>query len=248
MQILQIFFRYTYHGLIGAPLKTILAQMAEFLQKHQKEVLFLDFNHLYILTNKGMQRLVSVITTTLGDKLFHRKNKEPCLSDLWREHKNVIVFFRGVKQKFIAGIEEETNFAFNDSQLLSPFEASKFYEYSTWMKFLKEHYSSRPHNHTFYVTQGIMQPNILSIAASSLTKTGSLETLTSDQATTSLVKWLPTCKSGTDGINIVIADFVQKHNFTETVLSLNLSNSSSTNCIQVLNLMLRLVLVLYVLG
>ena len=212
-------FRYTYHGLIGASLESVLSQMAAFLQKHEKEVLLLDFNHLKILTNKGFQELKKTLNKVFGNRIYRGQNDNICLSEMWKGNANVIVFFRGTEHLKVFGIQDA--FGFNESNLLSPFNEKKFYAYSIWKEYLTENYKSRPHNHKFYVTQGIMQPNLLSIAASSLTKTGSLKTLISDGATKALVKWLMTCKSGVNGINIVIADFVQLHKFIETVLGLN---------------------------
>lgn len=210
---------YTYHGLIGAPLEKILAQMATFLQRHEKEVIFLDFNHLHNLPGIGLKKLRKLLLAAFGNKIYRGMNNELTLNDIWRNESNVIVFLRGVKQTNTTNINQMN--VFNDSHLVSPFVESKFYDYSTWTEFLTNKYKNRPRDGTFYVTQGIMQPSILSIAASSLTRTGSLESLTSDGATKVLVQWLQTCKSGTTGINIVIADFVQKHKFIDTVLSLN---------------------------
>lgn len=212
------FFSFTYHGLIGAPLSTIFIQMASFLRINQREVLILDFNHLNILSNVGMDKLENALSDAFGRKIYRTKTAKVCLSDLWRDGRNVVVFFKGTKRR---NFKENENFALDESKLLSPFDESKFYESSTWMNFLKDNYKNRPYNGTFYVTQGIMQPNLLGIVASSLTKAGSLETWTAQEATKLLVKWLPTCKRGIRGINIVMADFVQKYNFTETVLQLN---------------------------
>lgn len=190
---------------------------------HQKEVLFLDFNHLHIITNKGLQELRRILNSTFGNKIYRGQNSELSLTDIWRNHSNIVLFFRGVNQNKITSFYN--TYVFNENHLLSPFDASKSYEVSTWRDHLKEIYKNRPRSHTFYVTQGIMQPNLLSIAASSLIKNGSLETLISDGATKALVKWLRTCKSGTNGVNIVIADFIQKYNFVETVLKLNMKMS-----------------------
>ena len=218
-----IYFRYTYHGLTGASLDVILSQMANFLQMHQKEVLFLDFNHLHIITSKGLQELRRILNSTFGSKIYRGQDSELSLTDIWRNRSNIIIFFRGVRKINTPSVYNAH--VFDESHLLSPFDTSKFYEFSTWRDYLKEIYKNRPRSHTFYVTQGIMQPNLLSIAASSLIKNGSLESLISDGATKALVKWLRTCKSGTSGVNIVIADFIQKYNFVETVLNLNMSNS-----------------------
>ena len=54
-----------------------------------------------------------------------------------------------------------------------------------------------------------------------------LKNWVSDDASIALVRWLKCKKGGQNGINIVIADFVQNHNFVDTVLSLNVVSNSS---------------------
>lgn len=222
--------------------------MVHFLRKHKKEVLILDFNHLYFLSPTGVKKLKKLLYSAFGRKIQRLRSVEMSLADLWRHGWNVIIFFREERPGDESEIDMTTNFAMHDGQLVSPFDQSKFYDESTWIDFLKENYRKRPQNETFFVTQGIMQPSLMSIAASSLTKAGSLETLTSDKASKLLVRWVHTCKRGTDGINIVTADFVQKHNFTETVLSLNMRNTSPIVSIRITNLLLISVLIFHLLN
>ncbi|XP_065064309.1 PI-PLC X domain-containing protein 3-like [Rhopilema esculentum] len=230
---LRVFYKegedrlYTYHGLIGAPIEEILLQMANFLDNYPREVLLLDFNHLekeYNFSRKANKKLTNLLKTTFGEKIFTNKSTQASLSTLWSDGKNIIVFYRSPEEDF-SGIVPE--FVMTEKSLLSPFDKGKFSSQKSWLEFIENGYEHRPTSRTFYVTQGIMQPSILSIAASGLFGSGSLEKWTSDDATRSLVRWLHRCRRGVDGINIVIADFVENHNFTEAVLSLNLNNSSS---------------------
>ena len=77
------------------------------------------------------------------------------------------------------------------------------------------------------MTQGIMQPHWTEIAIAGVSEKATLKNWVSDDASIALVRWLKRKKSGQNGINIVIADFVQNHNFVDTVLSLNSGSHSS---------------------
>ena len=73
-----------------------------------------------------------------------------------------------------------------------------------------------------YVTQGILLPHWIEVLAGQ-TVNATLKTWISQTASELLVKWIKTRKRGPNGINIVIADYVEENNFVPTVLYLNSS-------------------------
>ena len=202
-------------------MKEILLQMANFHKHHPKEVLLLDFNHLskkWNITDGAIETLNRMLKDTFKDTICHNRTAKITLSQLWKDGKNIIIFYRGNTTKDSYKLPD---FAWDDRQIDSPFNEKRTYETNAWLGFLNDVYKNRPNDGRFYVTQGIMQPHWLDVAAASFISPGTLESWTAEEATNTLVNWLHTCKRGSDGINIVMADFVHKHHLVETVLSLN---------------------------
>ena len=195
--------------------------MVNFHKDHPKEVLLLDFNHLskrWNITNGAIETLNFMLNDTFKDTICCNRTAKITLSQLWKRGKNIIIFYRGNTTKDSYKLPE---FAWNDRQIDSPFNEKRTYEANSWLGFLNDVYKHRPNDGRFYVTQGIMQPHWLDVAAASFISPGTLESWTAEEATNTLVNWLHTRKRGSDGINIVMADFVHKHHFVESVLGLN---------------------------
>ena len=72
----------------------------------------------------------------------------------------------------------------------------------------------------------------MEIAIAGLSETASLKEWVSEPAVMELVKWLQGKKNGKQGVNIVMADFVESHDFVGSVVALN-TVSVSVACIDV---------------
>ena len=53
------------HSLASVPVETALDEVREFLESEQREVVLLDFNHLYAMNDRAHAELLSLIHTTL---------------------------------------------------------------------------------------------------------------------------------------------------------------------------------------
>ena len=229
--------------MVGANVDSVFQEIKEFLFTHPKEVVLLHFNRLYDFSNLTMyNKLAMKIYHYFGSEMASQTDPvDISLQRMWDSHKNVIVFYPDYGGKSLNNdTKNDTrtklssfNFAWNLDRIESPFIENYFQDPVKWMSFLKNKYAEERPNDKFYVTQGIMVPHWLEIAAGSLLSKGTLKSWISDDASRWLVDWLKTCQNGPHGINIVIADFVQSHKLTETVLSLNAANCYLGNAIVV---------------
>ncbi len=214
---LFIFHSYTHHGLIGANLEDILQEVQRFIEKHKKELILLDFNHMLQMNVDAFTFLNFLLNKTFGEKMYEFEESDTVtLQNAWRLKKNIIVFYQYIhaRQKHMP------KFVWNHSKIVAPFRKENFYSTNTWLNFLDNEFKRREKN-KFFVTQGILQPHWIGIVSASLAASGTLEKWVSDDATKSLVSWLHSCNRGSNKINIVIADFVEKNNFIPSVLEVN---------------------------
>lgn len=86
---------FIVHGLWGDALSTLLDTMVNFIRKHTKEILILDFNHLYGFDDKASHAdLMDLIRTSFGDLLAPRSlGIDISVRDLWDKNQRVIVSY-----------------------------------------------------------------------------------------------------------------------------------------------------------
>lgn len=213
------------HGLLGTTLKDVLQQVATFTSAHPKEIIILDFNHIYVkdggktnfitATDAILQELTNAFKTRLCSLHQTFRARSYRIKDIWKMKCQVIPF-----------LTEELNKR-SSIAIKSPFSYTKFTQKSPWLHFLDVNYQKEREANTFYVTQGIMQPHWMEVVVAGLSEKATLKEWVSKEATNDIVEWLRDKRIGENGVNIVIADFVEFHNFTEKVVELNFSSSSS---------------------
>ena len=86
------------HALFGHPVEEILEEVKKFLKENPKEVVLLDFNHLYCMETEEHLRLASLIDQYFGGMLHSpRKDRSiASLQELWLAGEQVIVFYDNV--------------------------------------------------------------------------------------------------------------------------------------------------------
>jgi hypothetical protein len=88
-------FTFT-HGLLGGLVRECLEEMNEFLNKHEKEIILLDFNHFYDFNDQcGHDQLIHLIHEVFGKKLCTtaRTINECTLNYLWNHQQQVILLY-----------------------------------------------------------------------------------------------------------------------------------------------------------
>eukprot|EP01128_Nolandella_sp_AFSM9_P004268 TRINITY_DN1889_c0_g1_i1.p1 TRINITY_DN1889_c0_g1~~TRINITY_DN1889_c0_g1_i1.p1 ORF type:complete len:671 (-),score=148.61 TRINITY_DN1889_c0_g1_i1:283-2295(-) len=73
---------YLAHGLLGPSMEEVLSQIEEFISVNSKEVVILDFNHFYGLSEGDHHTLCQMITSTLGSGLIAPSEKFDSFSTL----------------------------------------------------------------------------------------------------------------------------------------------------------------------
>ena len=89
---------YFVHGLYGHAVDEVLEEIRVFLTENPKEVVLLDFNHLYAMEMEEHLRLASLINQCYGSTL-HSPRKDRAISslqDLWLAGEQVIVFYHNI--------------------------------------------------------------------------------------------------------------------------------------------------------
>src|SRR5690606_4690544 len=84
---------YIVHGMYGANISDIINEIAAFTSAHPQEIVLLDFNHFYQMTDTSHAQLYQKLKTAFGSSMVLRNN---CLSstvkELWAAKQNVVVF------------------------------------------------------------------------------------------------------------------------------------------------------------
>ena len=100
---------YLVHSLYAQDVPTFLNNVRDFLMDHPKEVVLLDFNHFYEMTQEQHEQLLDTIGSILGDKLWPRGTIDnTTLANMWAGEKQVectpfkkITTQRGLKSRYI---------------------------------------------------------------------------------------------------------------------------------------------------
>ena len=190
--------------------------------------MLLDFRQVQVQSGSSQQeaqdRNIELLKRTFKNKICLKSLiAKSNLKKLWKAKCQILVFYSA----FSSNISKNSNIIFSPGMILSPFNENLFTQKSKWLQFLDNNYHKRRLEDHLYVTQGIMQPHWTEIAMAGVSEKATLKNWVSDDASIALVRWLKCKKGGQNGINIVIADFVQNHNFVDTVLSLNVVSNSS---------------------
>ncbi|VDK32537.1 unnamed protein product [Taenia asiatica] len=197
---------YFVHGQFAKEVSTELLSIRSFLQEHPKEVVLLDFNHLYCFFEPdSISLLEKTIVKVFGSMLMPRSERIPSLNDLWGGAFQVICFLHA---------QTESPVMWTCEKISSPWPNTV--DVDSLVAFLNSHPPIEVDR--FHVTQGILTPNsdyVLSNVNSALTTLAA-------SAGQKVIEWL----TGEIGRrNVVMIDFAVQMfpQFAQTVISMNTS-------------------------
>lgn len=198
------------HGLFGLKLADVLNEVVSFLDRHSKEIVFLDFHKNYLSENQ-QNKCLDVIADKLGSRCCPRLDIDSTTLDImWENKLQVLVFHKEDEVK--------PDFRFWSKELmLRPWP--RIAKVDDLIKFLEQKYRDRCHE-KFHVTQGVLSPNESFIICH---LSSSLKDETGLQVAEPFVAWLKGKRAGEKGINICMMDYVELDNYIPTVLALNQS-------------------------
>jgi len=219
------------HGLFGTTLEDVLKQVNQFLQQHPKEIIILDLQHIFTRAENQWAIIQDQLKRAFNRRIRFADNLDSyTIQEFWEKNISVIAFLSTSK------IDKKDSIA--HALIKSPFDYTTFTQTSSWLNFLDLNYKTvRRQPRTFYVTQGIMQPHWMEILIAGISENATLKNWVSKEATRKITKWLENKKIGKNRINIVIADFIEYFNYTDTIIKLNQIQNKDymINCGQILH-------------
>ena len=202
---------YTVHGMYGSPLTQVVNSVASFLAQNTKEVVILDFNHLYGITDHAplIQMLISAFGDKLAPKTYSPTSK---LNDLWATGRQVIVTYAD------AATANAYPQIWPQSTISSPWPNTD--NQDTLKSRMDGYLTSRDPNKLF-VLQGILTPTGSTIGMGVLPgNPGSIADLATP-LTPQITTWVQAWRAR--NLNIVIVDwFTASPNYVDTLIQLNL--------------------------
>lgn len=200
------------HGLYGMSVYDALKEINEFLATHPKEVVILDFQHFYNVTDDVHVKIIADILDIFGAKLcpFKRNLNQLTMASLWSNAYQAFVFYR------CAAASQSHLGLWPAAYLPNPWPETV--EPQQMVDFLETNYRmGRPAN-KFYVAQGILTPDTRYVVHHFF---NTLEETLVGAANTALLAWLQDKSAGVNGVNVVISDFVSSSDVVKTVIALN---------------------------
>ncbi|XP_069101291.1 PI-PLC X domain-containing protein 3-like [Argopecten irradians] len=198
------------HGLIGATVSKCLDEVNVFLEKHPKEVVILDFNHFYSMSNTDHVNLLTLLTDKLGSKMCPYIDMDSVtLEMMWEHNLQVILIY----QHDI--VSEHLTF-WPQTIIRSPWANTP--DVHDVMSFMDKQYKSGRTDNIFHCWQGVLTPGMATIVSNF---GSSLKDALATKLAPFFVSWLKDKKTGSQGIGICSMDFVEHVNYISTVIELN---------------------------
>ncbi|KAM7537345.1 hypothetical protein Aperf_G00000072238 [Anoplocephala perfoliata] len=196
---------YFVHGQFAKDLLTELFDIRLFLREHPKEVVILDFNHLYCFQSDALFRFVRYLIEVFETMLAPRSERIPSLKELWENGHQVICLLPA---------QSESPLIWSGDKITSPWPDMD--DVDKLMEFIKLHPSSE--GNLFHVTQGVLTPHTGYELLHLFSNLSKLATPASER----VIKWLEE-EVPRNQRNIIIIDFAVKMfpKFTQAVINLN---------------------------
>lgn len=201
------------HALYGDELQQILCEMNKFLEKHSREVVILDFNHLYNFSSQSYKEFMKII-----ESVFSVAKLCPCsdittisLQDMWENGYQIITI--SARERHMP----TKPWIWGPGVIVSPYANTN--RTDQLFKFLDIHLKNHrmlPRN-VLYVTQAILTAKMSDICCH---PHSSLEDVFARKCTEQAVNWINSFDEPSD-FNIIICDFVDLYKFCDTVISIN---------------------------
>lgn len=204
---------YVVHGLYGTTVSNVLTSIKDFLVSHNKEIVFLDFQHLYNMRHLDHHKLLHMLTETFGAMLcpYVADLTEFTLSWLWERGFQVVVFYRDP-------VAQYHPFLWPSDSIPNPWPNTT--DIKSLLAFLTRGYESGREAGKFYVSQSILTPSLFLILRNIF---GNLKNVLVTNTNKALLRWLDDKRPGPHGLNIIICDFVDMYDysFPRAIIGLN---------------------------
>lgn len=203
---------YFLHGLYGAEIDKPLRDVADWLSSHPGEILILDFQHFYKFDEALHDTLIGIIENIFKGKLCPVFPSFNHISLQWMALKKYQLF---VIYRNISAISK--NNLWFSSLWETPWADTVDPKYL--VKFLNDKLEFR-NSRTGFVSQCLLTPDTYYVAKHPF---GNLERDLVGVCRNNILPWINEKSPGSDGLNIVISDFVSYDDFifSKTVIQRN---------------------------
>ncbi|CAF0870263.1 unnamed protein product [Didymodactylos carnosus] len=216
---------YFVHGLLGDTVIHGLNEIKEFLDKYDKEIVLLDFNHFYSFDENFMchEQFLTIIHQIFGKKLCTtiKLINECTFNHLWENKQQVILLYELHPDQQCQKHMDRVGHFFQicDSPWPNTANIDQLFIYLD--KAMQKPRSSACIN----VVQGLVTPDGAMIRRSLFNSLESVARIVNQR----LCEWIKQRKrdpSNVNGVNIVICDFVNLYDFSDIVIQLNYKNEN----------------------
>lgn len=205
-------FRFV-HGLYGHPVEIVLEDLKSFLLQNPKEIVLLDFNHLYSMEIEEHLRLSTLLMASFGNMLHSpREDKSiASLQELWLDGEQVLIFYPN------SSILEMFPSFFGSETICSPWPNTDNEE--KLLEHILGHGSASKARGQFLVTQAVLTPQPATVIRNI---NSSLKSCLASKANTAIVSWLKKNMGDKSfSFNVILVDHVDFDDLTSTIISLN---------------------------
>ncbi|KAG2375323.1 hypothetical protein C9374_009946 [Naegleria lovaniensis] len=192
----------TCHTFFDSPIEPILDNIATFSKtKGKKEIIILDFNHLYDMDDSDHEYLFKVLKAKFGNLLADSTKFSPnsSLREFWRTTQRIIVLYDNEN-----AVKKSQGLLWPQSKINSPWPnvqtTTDLYD-----KLSKSAQSRSDTDKQFFVSQGLLTPNEKTIAAGLIAKPKSLLDA-GDLWNPVVANWIASGSLPRKKLNIVIVD------------------------------------------
>ncbi|XP_065805105.1 PI-PLC X domain-containing protein 2 isoform X2 [Labrus bergylta] len=201
---------YFIHGLFGHKVRDGLLEINNYLSRHRKEIVFLDFNHYYAMNAEHHKYLISMLQEVFGSKLCNNGAVEGITLDyLWEKGYQVIVFYHHQSAQDIPIMWPGNKIPAPWANTTEPHKLTQFLDTT-----LKE----RAKQGSFHVSQAILTPRVNTVAKGLV---WGLRNYLVERNLPTIMSWVEAQRPGVDGVNIITSDFVELTDFANIVIQLN---------------------------
>jgi hypothetical protein len=206
---------YICHSLYSIHVDELFSNIKSFIEKNPKEIVILDFNHLYVMDTLSDNRpLIEKMIKAFGSKMAPNSlDANHTVKDFWDKDYQIIALYD--HEESVKNYQE----LWPQSQISSPWPNT------TSVNVLKSKLDKNLSNRSadqFFVLQGILTPDGGMIAEGFIPFSGnpaSLKELTTE-VTPNVVNWLKEWESR--DLNIVIVDWFEITNYVAIIRQINM--------------------------
>ncbi|XP_023656439.2 PI-PLC X domain-containing protein 2 [Paramormyrops kingsleyae] len=236
---------YFIHALFGHRVQDGLSDIERLLGEHPKEVVLLDFNHHYAMSEEHHRHLLATLYEVFGRKLCKVSAVEEITLDyLWENDYQMYIrkYFERLREKQESGrgadaegacmiktggalqvlvfyhhpSAETCTLLWPGSKIPAPWANTT--DPHKLLQFLESTRAERVHCGSFHVSQAILTPRVKTVIGGLLR---GLRKHLVERNLPTIMTWVKAQKPGRQGVNIITLDFVDLVDFASSVIKLN---------------------------